>query len=90
MFCKYRSQPVARVIEEINPKLRGFCNYFRIGQSTRCFSYIKYWVMKAVRRHLQRARGRSGFGWKRWSSVFIYGVLGLYYDYKLKRYDPTA
>jgi RNA-directed DNA polymerase len=90
IFYQYRSQPIGKVIEEINPKLRGFCNYFRIGQSARCFSYIRYWVMKAVRRHLQRARGRSGFGWKRWSSAFIYGVIGLYYDYKLKRYDPAA
>lgn len=90
IFYQYRSQPIGKIIEEINLKLRGFCNYFRIGQSTRCFSYIRYWVMKKVRGHLQRARGRSGFSWKRWSSAFIYGTLGLYYDYKLKRYNPTA
>ena len=50
----------------------------------------RYWVMKSVRRHLQRARGRSGFGWKRWSSAYIYGQLGLYYGYKLKRYEPAV
>ena len=90
IFHQYRSQPIGEVIRKINSKLRGFCNYFRIGQTTRCFSYIRWWVMKKVRRHLQRARGRSGYGWKRWSSAFIYGVLGLYYDYKLKRYAPAV
>ncbi|MEW5919710.1 MAG: group II intron maturase-specific domain-containing protein [Bacillota bacterium] len=90
IFSKYTSQPVGKIIEEINPKLRGYCNYYRIGQSARCFSYIRQWVMKKVCRHLQRARGRSGFGWKRWSSAYIYEVLGLYKDYKLKRYIPAA
>ncbi len=90
IFDKYSSQPIRNIIEEINPKLRGYCNYYRIGQSTRCFSYIRYWVMEKVRRHLQKARGLSGFGWKRWNSAFIYGELGLFYDYKLKRYNPAA
>ncbi len=85
IFYHQRSQPIGKIIGAINPKLRGFCNYFRIGQSARCFSYVRYWVMKKIRRHLQRARGRSGFGWKRWSSAYIYGHLGLYYDYKLKK-----
>ena len=90
IFINRRSQPIGEVIAKINPKLRGHCNYFRIGQSARHFSYIRYWVMKNVRRHLQRARGRSGFGWERWSSAHIYGQLGLYYDYKLKRYVPAV
>lgn len=90
IFNKYRSQPVGEVIARINPKLRGHCNYFRIGQSTRHFSYIRYWVMKSVRRHLQRARGRPGYGWRRWSSAYIYGQLGLYYGYKLMRYEPAV
>jgi RNA-directed DNA polymerase len=90
IFSKHISQPIGTIIEQINPKLRGYCNYYRIGQSARCFSYIKYWVMKKVLRHLQRARGRSGFGWKRWSTAYIYEVTGLYNDYKLKRYTPAA
>ena len=90
IFGRHRSQPIIDVIAEINPKLRGHCNYFRIGQATRHFSYIRVWVMKKVRSHLQRARGRSGFGWKRWSSGYIYGQLGLYYDYKLKWYIPAV
>lgn len=90
IFAKYRSRPIKEVIDMINPKLRGHCNYFRTGQSARHFSYIRSWVMKKVRRHLQKARGRSGYGWKRWSSAYIYGQLGLYYNYKLQRYRPAV
>jgi len=90
IFATHQSRPIREVIEKINPKLRGHCNYYRTGYSSRHFSYIRWWVSRKVRRHLQRARGRSGFGWKRWSAAFIYGELGLFYDYKLKRYQPAA
>jgi RNA-directed DNA polymerase len=41
VFQRFISQPVERAIDIINPKLRGWVNYFRIGQSSRCFQYIK-------------------------------------------------
>src|SRR4029077_16276951 len=72
IFQRYRSQPVGRVIEEINPILRGWVNYFAVGHSSRCFSFIKLWVEKKIRRHLMRARGRQGFGWKRWSAQWLH------------------
>ena len=37
VFRRYRSQPVGRVVEIINPILRGWVNYFAIGHSSRCF-----------------------------------------------------
>jgi RNA-directed DNA polymerase len=60
IFQRFMSQPVERVIELINPKLRGWVNYFRIGHSSRCFSYVKDWVEKKIRRHLMRSRKRKG------------------------------
>jgi len=82
IFRRYISQPVGRVIELINPILRGWVHYFRIGHSGRCFSYIQLWVEKKVRRHLMRAQGRPGFGWKRWSTSWLYTTLGLFNDYR--------
>ena len=55
VFRGYNSQPVDRVVFLINPILRGWVNYFRIGQSSRCFGYVKDWVEKKTRRHLMRA-----------------------------------
>ena len=41
VFQSHRSQPASRVIEQINPILRGWVNYFAFGHSSRCFSYIR-------------------------------------------------
>jgi len=83
IFRQSVSQPVRTVIGLINPILRGWVNYFRVGNSSGCFSYIKLWVEKKVRRHLLRARGRKGFGWKRWSTQWLYDTLGLFNDYRV-------
>jgi len=83
IFRQSVSQPARIVIGRINPILRGWVNYFRVGNSSGCFSYIKLWVEKKVRRHLLRARGRKGFGWKRWSTQWIYDTLGLFNDYRV-------
>src|SRR3984885_8656721 len=85
IFRQNVSQPVGKVIEMINPVLRGWVNYFRIGDSNQCFAMVKRWVEKKIRRHLMRARGRKGMGWKRWSTEWIYARLGLFNDYRVRR-----
>jgi RNA-directed DNA polymerase len=90
IFRRFVSQPIDRVIALINPKLRGWINYFRIGNSSVCFSYVKDWVEKKVQRHLMRARNRQGFGWNRWSREWLYKNLGLYNDYKVRYYRPES
>lgn len=87
IFQHHLSQPVGRVIYLINPILRGWVNYFRIGNSSRCFGYVRDWVEKKVRRHLMKARKRKGFGWDRWSRKRLY-EMGLYKDYQIKYYSP--
>ena len=90
IFRRYVSQPVERVIELINPILRGWVNYFAVGHSSRCFSFVKDWVDKKIRRHLMRARQRSGFGWNRWSRQWLYEKLGLFNQYQLLRLEPLS
>lgn len=85
VFRSHRSQPVNQVIEIINPILAGWVRYFAIGNSSRSFADVRLYVEKRVRRHLSQARGRKGFGWKRWSTQWLHEVLGLYKDYKLDR-----
>ncbi len=41
VFRRYQSQPVDRVVELINPVLRGWVNYFAVGHASECFSFIK-------------------------------------------------
>ena len=89
LFRRYRSQPIGLLIEKINPILRGWVNYFAVGHSSRCFSFIQDWVAKKIRRHLARARQRQGFGWKRWSQRYLYETLGLFNDYRVRYLVPS-
>jgi RNA-directed DNA polymerase len=88
IFQRNASQPVSKVIEQINPILRGWVNYFAVGHSSRCFAFIQNWVEKKIRRHLMRARKRKGFGWKRWSTKWLYQTLGLFNHYRVLRCEP--
>jgi RNA-directed DNA polymerase len=90
MFRRYQSQPVDRVVQLINPMLRGWVNYFAVGHSSACFSFIKDWVEKKVRRHMLRARNRKGFGWTRWSRSWLYETLKLFNSYRVRRSGPKV
>jgi len=91
VFRRFQSQPVSRLIEQINPILRGWVNYFAMGHSSRCFAFIRDWVEQKIRSHLARACQRRGFGWKRWNREWLYETLGLFNQYRVSyRPSPTA
>jgi len=90
VFRRHQSQPVDRVVQLINPILRGWVNYFAVGHSSECFSFIKDWVEKKVRRHMLRARKRKGFGWTRWSRQWLYESLRLFNGYRVRRPLPKV
>ncbi len=90
VFRCFRSQPVDRVVQLINPILRGWVQYFAVGNASECFSYIKDWVEKKVRRHLMRARKRKGFGWQQWSRRWLYETVGLFHRYRVRRTPSKA
>src|SRR6202162_777744 len=90
VFRRYQSQPVDRVVQLINPVLRGWVNYFAVGHSSACFSFIKDWVEKKVRRDMLRARKRKGFGWTRWSRPWLYETLKLFNSYRVRRLGPKV
>jgi RNA-directed DNA polymerase len=90
VFRRYQSQPLDRVIKLINPMLRGWVTYFAVGNSSECFGFIKDWVEKKIRRHMARARNRNGFGWKRWSTQWLYESLRLFNSYKVRWSMPKV
>jgi len=63
-FERLWSWSIAKVIEVINPILRGWVNYFAWGHSSRCFTFICDWVEKKVRRQLMRSRQRKALAGK--------------------------
>ena len=90
IFRRYRSQPIDRVIKLINPVLRGWVNYFAVGHSSECFSFIQDWVEKKVRRHMMKARKCKGLGWTRWSRQWLRETLKLFNGYKVRRLQPKV
>jgi len=91
-IMKFRFLSMKEIIKKINPILVGWVNYYRVGHSSKAFSNVRDYVEKTIRRLLERRtrrRGR-GFGWKKWGSQFIYGVLGLYWDYKIQHLQPLG
>jgi len=55
-----------------------------------CFTYVRDWVEKKVRRHLAQARKRKGFGWGRWSRPWLYVTLGLFNSYRVRHDRPKV
>ena len=76
------------VQEKVNPILRGWVNYFRIGNSGKVFGKAQHFVAARMRRFIRRRQGRSGYGWKDITSDFLYGKLELFHDYGVIRYRP--
>jgi RNA-directed DNA polymerase len=75
--------PAKMLISQINAILTGWVNYFRVGHSSRAFSEVRDYVEMKVRTLLTRRKRRrkSSVGWRRWSNEYLYGVLGLYWDW---------
>jgi len=92
VFKRHESQPLTRVRDLINPILRGWVQYFRIGHSSKAFGYVNDWLTKKIRRHLMRAKGKQGFGWKQWSTKGIYAKYNIYSNFKVspRKFVPTC
>jgi RNA-directed DNA polymerase len=86
----HRDKSLKEVIQAVNAVIRGWVNYFRIGNSNSTFYKVKYFIEKKVRRFVAKRKGLKGFGWKRWSREEIYGKWGLYQDYRIRYLYPKA
>jgi group II intron reverse transcriptase/maturase len=77
--------PAKEVMSKINQVLTGWVNYFRVGNSSRAFSEVRDYVEMKIRTLLTRRKRRQkrSIGWRRWSNEYLYGVLGLYWDWKI-------
>jgi RNA-directed DNA polymerase len=72
-------------VKDANKFLRGWVGYYRLGHASAAFHSVNNFVNKRVRHVLQRRKGRRGYGWGRIGSDYIYGHLGLFYDYGVCR-----
>ena len=77
--------PAKELIKKINTALAGWVGYFRVGNSSRAFSEVRDYLEMKVRTLLTRRKRRRkrSVGWRRWSNEYLYGVLGLFWDWKI-------
>src|SRR6266704_2674940 len=84
IFKYSRHRKLKEVIEQIRPVIVGWVNYFRVGNSRRAFDWIRFEIMRKIRRFVMKQKGRPGCGWKRWSNEAIYKEWGLVNDYRVQ------
>lgn len=65
-------------IEELNPILRGWGNYFNQGPVTKVYAKIQKYTEKRLRRWLVKKHKQRGTGYRQYPDKYIYDKLGLY------------
>jgi hypothetical protein len=81
------------VIGELNPVLRGWGNYFAVGNSSRQLEQIDDFVRERLYLFLSKKHGRSGRGWDtRWRHIDFYaeGLYRLVGTIRWHRYNVNA
>ena len=78
--------PMREIIAQINAAVAGWVTYFRVGNASRAFGEIRDYMEMKIRTLLTRRKRRRkrSVGWRRWSNEYLYGVLGLYWDWKIQ------
>jgi len=84
------NKPMKEVICSVNEVIRGWVNYFKVGNSNSTFNKVRNDVEKKVRKFVMKRKKLKGFGWKRWSREEIYQKWGLYNDYRIRYIRPKA
>jgi len=78
--------PAKDLIKRLNTVVDGWVAYFRVGNSSRAFSTVRDYLEMKVRTFLTRRklRKKRSVGWRRWSNEYLYGVLGLFWGWKIQ------
>lgn len=80
------SKPLPEIIRELNAAVQGWVQYFRVGNTNRAFGEVRDYLEMKVRILLTRRKRKRklSIGWERWSNEYLYGVLKLYWGWKLE------
>ena len=52
------------LLRQLNPRLRGWANYYRNGASKQTFGKLDYYVYNRIRRWIQRRHPNKSIGWQ--------------------------
>jgi group II intron reverse transcriptase/maturase len=74
---RWNCKPIASRIDELNPILRGWANYFSQGPVRHVYMHIDQYVARRLRIWLRRRSGKRGTGYRQYSDQYLYQTLGL-------------
>lgn len=73
-WLNLKGQSIQRVIEKLNPIIRGWANYFRTGVSSECFRTLDNWMFRRECRYAKRIHPHKN---KKWRTSRYWGKLNL-------------
>jgi len=78
--------PAKALVAKVNAAVSGWVQYFRVGNASRAFGEVREYLEMKIRTLLTRRtrRRKRSVGWRRWSNEYLYGVLGLFWDWKVR------
>lgn len=62
---KYYGKSFVAMVKALNPKIRGFCLYYRHVVSSKAFSHLDDWLWRRLLRWLKRQHHNKSLGWIR-------------------------
>lgn len=62
---KSLSWTTERIIENLNPKIKGWCNYFKSGASKETFKHLGDWIWKRQERFVCRKHPNKSWKWRK-------------------------
>lgn len=65
IWLKFNSQNVKAIIEKLNPIIRGWANYFRIGVSSEAFNKLDHWMFQREDRYAKRMHPKKPDDWRK-------------------------
>jgi hypothetical protein len=65
-------------VKELNPIIRGWCNYFNQGPVIPPYRIIRKYTERRIRRFLAKKHKLSGTGYKQFPDSYLYKKLGLF------------
>jgi group II intron reverse transcriptase/maturase len=83
-------EPIDIIVKELNPVLRGWCNYFRWGNSSRHFDRIDRHVRERLALFDSKKRRKHGRRWGQIHTTAWFARLGIFTLSGRIRYTSTA
>ncbi len=64
-WMNLKGHNVMEILKRLNPIVRGWANYFRIGVSKHTFETLDHWMLTRCARHVRSNHSRKGWRWCR-------------------------